>query len=70
MENVKVFIILCEEPGPLRESTGVSHKVDRERDHGQGPLLWFLLEGKGETGQAGLGQAGLNHFSGLWGVSP
>lgn len=33
---------------------------------GQEPWLWFLREGTGEAGKAGLGLPGLNHFSGLW----
>lgn len=33
---------------------------------GQKPLLSFEGKGKGEAGEAGLGLARLNNFSGLW----
>lgn len=39
---------------PLRATTWVCHEAEREGKCGQAPLLWFLREEKGQTGQAGL----------------
>lgn len=35
---------------------------------GQGPLLWFLQEGKVVARPAGLGLANLNNFGRLWDI--
>lgn len=44
---------------------GVDHKAEGEGCKlGQEPFWWFLLEGMGEAGQAGLGLADLNNFRG------
>ena len=47
-------------------STSVSQEAEEEGDSVQEPLMWFLWEEMGKAGQAGLGLAGLNNFSGLW----
>ena len=57
---------------PCRATRGGTWSIRRQReggrDCGQALLLWFLWEGKGEAGQAGVGLAHLNNFSGLWGI--
>lgn len=45
-----------------QEAEGARGKCGPER------LLWFLKEGTGDAGETGLGLAGLNNFSGLWGI--
>ena len=54
----------------LWRSSRVSQEEKAEKGKcRQEPLLWLVLEGIGEVGSAGQGLAGLNNFSGSWGVS-
>ena len=55
--------------GTQREAPGW---VRRQRELGgkcgQESSLWFLWERTSEAGEAGLGLASLDNFSGLWGI--
>lgn len=50
-------------------SNSVVQEAEEEGKCGQEPLLWFLQEGIGKAGQAGLGLASWNNLlSWLWGT--
>ena len=54
---------------PLREAPGLVKEAEGARGkHKQESVLWFLWEGMGEAEEAGSELAGLNNFSGLWGI--
>lgn len=48
-------------------SKSVGQETEEEGKCGPEPLLWFLQEGIGKAGQAGLGLVSWNNFSWLWG---
>lgn len=52
--------------GAIWESSKVHQESEGVRGkYGQEPLLWFLREGTGGAGKAGLGLASLDNFSRL-----
>ena len=51
----------------MGQHQGQSGGRGTEEKCGQELFLWFLWEGLGKAGQAGLGLANLNNFRALWG---